>query len=96
MWALHPLAKTSLAILENPTASELMQIMAAVGLAQNFGAVKSLVTTGIQKGHMKLHLLNILNQLDANQDEIERGKDYFSNKVISFTGVRDFLKMIRG
>ena len=94
--SLHPLAKTSLAILENPTASELMQIMAAVGLAQNFGAVKSLVTTGIQKGHMKLHLLNILNQLDANQDEIERGKEYFSNKVISFTGVRDFLKMIRG
>ena len=94
--SLHPLAKTSLAILENPTASELMQIMAAVGLAQNFGAVKSLVTTGIQKGHMKLHLLNILNQLEANQNEIEKGKEYFSNKVISFTGVRDFLKMIRG
>jgi hydroxymethylglutaryl-CoA reductase len=93
--SLHPLAKTSLAILENPDATALMEIMAAVGLAQNFGAVKSLVTTGIQKGHMKLHLLNILNQLEATQDEIEKGKNYFCDKVVSFTGVRDFLKSIR-
>jgi len=93
--SLHPLAKTSLAILENPSAPELMQVMAAVGLAQNFGAVKSLVTTGIQKGHMKLHLLNILNQLNANQDEIEKGKKYFSDKVVSFTGVREFLNSSR-
>lgn len=90
--SLHPLAKTSLAILENPTAPELMQIMAAVGLAQNFGAVKSLVTTGIQKGHMKLHLLNIFKQLDATNEQIEKGKEYFSDKVVSFTAVRDFLK----
>lgn len=89
--SLHPLAKTSLAILENPSASELMQVMAAVGLAQNFGAVKSLVTTGIQKGHMKLHLLNILNQLDATSEEIEKGKEFFSDKVVSFTAVRNFL-----
>lgn len=89
--SLHPLAKTSLAILENPTSSELMQIMASVGLAQNFGAVKSLVTTGIQKGHMKLHLLNIMNQLDASPDQIEKGKEFFSDKVVSFTAVRNFL-----
>lgn len=94
--SLHPLAKTSLAILENPNATELMQVMAAVGLAQNFGAVKSLVTTGIQKGHMKLHLLNILNQLDAHPGEIEKAKAHFSDKVVSFTGVRDFLKELRG
>ena len=94
--SLHPLARTSLAILENPSAPELMQVMAAVGLAQNFGAVKSLVTTGIQKGHMKLHLLNILNQLDAFPEEIEKAKHHFSDKVVSFTGVRDFLKGLRG
>ncbi len=90
--SLHPLAKTSLAILEHPAASELMNIMAAVGLAQNFGAVKSLVTTGIQKGHMKLHLLNILKQLDASLEQIEKGKEFFADKVVSFTAVRDFLK----
>jgi hydroxymethylglutaryl-CoA reductase len=92
--SLYPLAKTSLAILGNPSASELMQIMAAVGLAQNFGAVKSLVTTGIQKGHMKLHLLNVLNQLGANDSQIEMGKKYFSDKVVSFTAVRNFLASI--
>lgn len=90
--SLHPLARTSLAILENPSAKELMQVMAAVGLAQNFGAVKSLVTTGIQKGHMKLHLLNICSQLGATQDQIEKVKGYFSDKVVSFTAVRNFLE----
>lgn len=89
--SLHPLAKTSLAILQNPTAPELMQVMAAVGLAQNFSAVKSLVTTGIQKGHMKLHLLNIMNSLNATQSQIEEGKQYFSDKTVSFTAVRNFL-----
>jgi hydroxymethylglutaryl-CoA reductase len=92
--SLHPLAKTSLAILNNPSASELMQVMAAVGLAQNFGAVKSLVTTGIQKGHMKLHLLNILNQLNATAEQIEMGKEYFADKVVSFTAVRNFLSSV--
>lgn len=93
--SLHPLAKTSLAILEHPSAPELMQVMAAVGLAQNFGAVKSLITTGIQKGHMKLHLLNILGQFNASTEEVEKAKVHFSDKVVSFTGVRDFIKSIR-
>ena len=89
--SIHPLAKTSLSILGNPNASELMMIIASAGLAQNFGAVKSLVTTGIQKGHMKLHLLNILNQLSASDEQIDRAKVHFSDKVISFTAVRNFL-----
>lgn len=89
--SLHPLAKTSLAILNHPNSKELMAIMAAVGLAQNFSAVKSLVTTGIQRGHMKLHLLNIMNQLNASTEEIEKGKQYFSDKVVSFQAVRQFL-----
>lgn len=92
---LHPLAKTSLAILEQPSAKELMQVMAAVGLAQNFGAVKSLVTTGIQKGHMKLHLLNVFNQLGATAEQIEKGKEYFADKVVSFNAVRTYLETSR-
>lgn len=91
--SLHPLAKTSLAILGNPSAEELMKITAAVGLAQNFGAVKSLVTTGIQQGHMKLHLLNILGQLGASGDQVEEGKKFFADKVVSYTAVRDFLNL---
>lgn len=89
--SLHPLAKTSLAILGNPSAKELMSLIAATGLAQNFSAVKSLVTTGIQRGHMKLHLLNIMNSLNATPDEIEKGKQYFTDKVVSFQAVRQFL-----
>ncbi|MFA7614489.1 MAG: hydroxymethylglutaryl-CoA reductase, partial [Candidatus Caldatribacteriota bacterium] len=91
--SLHPLAKTSLAILGNPSAEELMMITAAVGLAQNFGAVKSLVTTGIQQGHMKLHLLNIMGQLGATSEQVEEGKKYFADKVVSYTAVRNFLNL---
>jgi hydroxymethylglutaryl-CoA reductase len=73
-----------------------MEIVACVGLAQNFSAVKSLVTTGIQKGHMKMHLLNILNQLGATEMEKERTKTYFSDKAISFQAVGEYLKKLRG
>jgi hydroxymethylglutaryl-CoA reductase len=93
---LHPMVKFSHEMLGNPNAEELMQITAAVGLAQNFAAVKSLVTTGIQKGHMKMHLLNILNQLEATEQEKERAKIYFSDKVISFQGVASYMKKMRG
>ncbi|HBB90704.1 MAG: hypothetical protein A2X22_01815 [Bacteroidetes bacterium GWF2_49_14] len=51
----HPLARLSLRILGNPSARELMQIAAAAGMANNFSAVKALITNGIQEGHMKLH-----------------------------------------
>ena len=57
----------SLELLGNPNVEELMSIIASAGLAQNFAALKSLVTTGIQKGHMKMHLLNILNQFKADK-----------------------------
>ncbi|MEX0799542.1 MAG: hydroxymethylglutaryl-CoA reductase, degradative [Bacteriovoracaceae bacterium] len=89
--SLHPMAKTSLALLGNPCAQELMQIVAAVGLAQNFGALRSLVTTGIQKGHMKMHLLNILNQLNATNDQIKLAKKRFDKQAVSFQAVRKFL-----
>ena len=91
---LHPLAKASLEILDNPDAKELMKIVATVGLAQNFGAIKSLVTTGIQKGHMKMHLLNILNQLSATAAQIEHAKIVFEDKVVSFSAVREEIKKV--
>ena len=50
--ALHPLAKLSLEMLQNPSASELMEIIAVAGLAQNFAALRALTTTGIQQGHI--------------------------------------------
>lgn len=89
---LHPLSKLALEILGNPSAKELMQIMAAVGLAQNFSAIRSLITTGIQKGHMKMHLLNILQQLNATELQAEAVKNYFKDKTISFSQVKTFLE----
>lgn len=93
---LHPLAKRSLEMLGNPSAKELMKIIACVGLAQNFAAVKALVTSGIQKGHMKMHLTNILRHFGATEQEIEKAFAYFSNKTVSFSNVRDYLNELRG
>jgi len=90
--SLHPLAKLTLKALNNPNADDLMRIIACVGLAQNFGAINSLVTTGIQKGHMKMHLLNILNQLNATHDQIKLAKKHFEHNIVSFQNVREFLE----
>lgn len=92
---LHPIAKRSLELLGNPDAETLMQIIAATGLAQNFAAVRSLVTTGIQKGHMKMHLQNILNQLGATEQEREKVEHHFLDKVISFSEVSKFLGQLK-
>lgn len=92
---LHPLAKRSLEILGHPSATELMEIVAATGLAQNFAAVRSLITTGIQKGHMKMHLKNILIHMDATNEEMEKASRFFEDKVVSFSGVREFVEDLR-
>ncbi len=93
--ALHPLAKQALELLGNPSAKKLMMIVAAVGLAQNFAAVRSLVTTGIQQGHMKMHLTNILNHLGASEAEAEAAQAHFCRETVSFSAVRGFLEGAR-
>ncbi len=88
---LHPLARLSLEILGNPSARDLMGIVASLGLASNFAAVRSLVTTGIQKGHMRLHLSNILNMLNVSNGQREAAEVYFSDRKVSFNAVKHFL-----
>lgn len=78
---LHPMVKFALEMLGNPNAQELMGIVAASGLAQNFAALRALTTTGIQKGHMKMHLFNILNQLEATEEEKQEMVKFFTDKV---------------
>ena len=92
---LHPLVKWSLELLKNPNAKELMKIIAVAGLAQNFGAVNSLITTGIQKGHMKMHLINILNSLNASEKEKTKLIDFFKNNTVSFSSVKNELEKLR-
>lgn len=90
----HPIAKRSLELLENPSSEELMMIIAGTGLLQNFAAVKSLVTTGIQQGHMKMHLINILNQLNATGYQKQAATKYFVDKTVSMTAVKNYLDSI--
>lgn len=93
--SLHPMVKLALEILQNPSAKELMQLVAVAGLAQNFAAIRSLVTTGIQKGHMKMHLMNILNQLEATEDEKITLTAAFRHKTVSNAAVKNALKKLR-
>jgi hydroxymethylglutaryl-CoA reductase len=88
---LHPIARRSFELLDDPTVSELMMIIAATGLAQNFSAIRSLITTGIQEGHMRMHLANILTGLEATRDEIESVRAHFDSLPVSFSAVRDYL-----
>ena len=93
--SLHPLVKLALELLHHPTAKELMQIVAVAGLAQNFAALRSLTTTGIQKGHMKMHLMNILNQFKATQDEKAQLIEYFKTHVATHSAVVEAIQNLR-
>lgn len=93
--SLHPLARFSLELLNNPGAEQLMMIAAAVGLANNFSAVKSLTTKGIQVGHMKMHLFNILNHIGVTREEKEKAIDYFKDKKVSFSNVKELVASLR-
>jgi hydroxymethylglutaryl-CoA reductase len=85
---LHPLVKISLKLLGDPSAKELMGIAAAAGLANNFSAVKSLVTTGIQEGHMKMHLFNIMKQLGVPKEFKDQIVEHFKHDKVSVSAVR--------
>ena len=92
---LHPMVKWCLNLLQNPSSKELMSIIGAAGLAQNFSAIKSLITSGIQAGHMKMHLTNILNSMNANEIEKIKIKDYFTSKMVSYSSVKTALDKFR-
>jgi len=93
---LHPMVRFAHELLGYPSANELMQITAVAGLAQNFSAVRSLITSGIQKGHMKMHLLNILNQLEATDAEKEEIVAHFKDKVVSHSAAVEAFMRVRG
>jgi len=93
--SIHPMAGLALEILGNPSATDLMRIVAATGLASNFAAIRTLITEGIQKGHMKLHLNNILNLCKAEGFEKEKVENYFESHPVSFRAVTDYLTSLR-
>lgn len=93
--SLHPMVKLALEMLEKPSAALLMQVVATTGLAQNFAALRSLTTTGIQEGHMKMHLGNIINQFEASAKEREVIEIHFENNTVSHAAVVTFIENLR-
>ena len=92
---LHPLVGFAHELLGKPSAPQLMQIVAAVGLAQNFAAITSLVTTGIQQGHMKMHLMNILNEFKATDHEKSQLVEHFKTHTVTHSAVVEALERLR-
>ena len=70
--AVHPTAKANVKVLGVKGARELGEVLAAVGLAQNFAALRALATEGIQRGHMELHARNLAASAGAKPDEVDR------------------------
>ncbi len=93
--SLHPLVKLALEMLQKPSAKELMKIVAVAGLAQNFAALRSLTTVGIQQGHMKMHLMNILNQFEANENERQLVIEHFKSNTVSHSAVVEIIEGLR-
>lgn len=76
----HPTAQVALRIMGIKTASELAEIIAAVGLAQNLGALKALATVGINQGHMKLHARQMAMAAGATSDNVQAIVDQLINE----------------
>ncbi|HYW95548.1 MAG TPA: hypothetical protein VE870_08180 [Bacteroidales bacterium] len=92
---LHPMARWSFDILGNPGAANLMMMAAAAGLANHFSAIKALVTNGIQSGHMKMHLDNILAMLEADEHEKKMVLEHFREKTVSYSDVKNYIEKNR-
>lgn len=70
--SVNPLAKACVKILGVSGADELGRVIASVGLAQNFAALRALSTEGIQRGHMNLHARNVAVTAGATKDEVDK------------------------
>ncbi len=83
--AVHPTAKANVKLLGVRSAKELAEVIASVGLAQNFGALRALATEGIQRGHMELHARNLAVSAGAKPAEVDRVVDrLLRDKAIRF------------
>ena len=91
----HPAAQANVKLLGIETADELAKVMAASGLAQNLGALRALATVGIQAGHMKMHLNNILNSLNASNLEKQKIIQILNSSDISYSLVDQTLQNLR-
>ncbi len=95
--AVHPTARRNVKILGVESASELGEVMAAVGLAQNFAALRALGSEGIQRGHMSLHARNIAVSVGAKGDEVGKiVEKLIAEKKVRMDRAEEILKELRG
>ncbi len=93
---MHPKAKLCRKILGISSAQELAEVVACLGLAQNFAALFALSTVGIQKGHMSLHAKNIAVMAGAQRDEVEKLADQLvSSGKVKLDYAKEFLEKMR-
>ncbi|MDH3312871.1 MAG: hydroxymethylglutaryl-CoA reductase, degradative [Nitrosopumilus sp.] len=91
----HPVAKVCTKILGVSSAQELACVMTATGLAQNYSAIRTLATEGIQKGHMRLHARNLAAAAGATTEQIDDiVQKMIEEKKISLDGAKELLKQI--
>lgn len=91
----HPMAKICIKILGVESAKELSCVIASVGLAQNFSAMRALATDGIQKGHMKLHAKNLASAAGATPTQIDKiVEKMLEEKNISLNRAKELLEQI--
>lgn len=92
----NPVAQAALKILQVQSARQLAEVMGAVGLAQNFAALRALATEGIQRGHMALHARNIAITAGAKEEEIDKIVDQMvTERKIRIDRARELLDRIR-
>ncbi|UCD02671.1 MAG: 3-hydroxy-3-methylglutaryl-CoA reductase, partial [Candidatus Aenigmatarchaeota archaeon] len=92
----HPVARIAVKILGVKNTKEFAQVVASVGLAQNFAALRALATEGIQRGHMKLHARNIAVIAGAEGGEIDAvSKKMIEGKKINVNGAKEILKKMK-
>ncbi len=92
----HPMARLSKEITKCENAKEYSQLIAAVGLAQNFAALRALVSEGIQKGHMKLHYKSMALNSGATIEEIPTILEKIKNlKIIDTDIIKNIIKDLR-
>ena len=95
--AVHPTAKANVRLLGVKTAQELAEVIAAVGLAQNFAALRALATEGIQRGHMSLHARNIAASMGAVGDEVDRVAEILvRERKVRMDRAKEILAELRG
>jgi hydroxymethylglutaryl-CoA reductase len=93
--SVHPIVKVVLKILDVKNVKELASIFAAIGLAQNFAAIRALANEGIQKGHMKLHARNIALTAGAEENQVNIiAERLIKEKNVSVSKAKEIIKLL--